>query len=87
MDYFCAFSVVVFSLLAFFLRLIPARNFLYRSLATSVCLALFLNHVYTMAMVRFDYGWNMALNVGVGAVNSVCWFAFSYWVMIHEVKV
>ncbi len=32
-----------------------------------------------MGFVKFDYGYNMTVNISVGAVNSVCWLAWSAW--------
>ena len=39
---------------------------------------MFLRHVYNMGFVHFDYGYNMKLNVAVGALNSVCWLVWCY---------
>lgn len=79
MDYFCAFSIVTYSLLAFLLRLVGTDNSSKAVAATAAagCAAIFAHHVYNMAFVRFDYGHNMAVNVAVGAVNSVCWLTWS----------
>ncbi len=76
MDYFCAFSIVTYSLLAFLLRLVGGDTT--KSLfAIAGCCALFARHVYNMAFVHFDYGYNMTVNISVGAVNSVCWCTWS----------
>ena len=48
-------------------------------LATFGCLYVFSGHIYNMAFVNFDYGWNMKVNIGVGAVNSLCWIAWTAW--------
>ena len=78
MDYFCAFSVVSFSLLAFFIRLFGSHS--WKSvISTAFCVAMFIWHVYNMAFVHFDYGYNMIINISVGAVNSICWLAWCYW--------
>ena len=71
MDYFCAFSIVTYSLLAFLLRLVGTDN-AKAVAATAGCAAIFAHHIYNMAFVHFDYGHNMVVNVAVGAVNSVC---------------
>ena len=71
MDYFCAFSVVMYSLLAFLLRAIGGgvsrKGGLCGSFTTSwisitsciACLTFFILHIYRMAFVHFDYGYNM----------------------------
>jgi hypothetical protein len=87
MDYFCAFSIVTYSLLAFLLRLVgadPVRSVF----STACCVAIFAHHIYNMAFVHFDYGYNMMVNIGVGAVNSVCWvtWAVYYWRTQPHVK-
>ena len=39
---------------------------------------MFLRHVYNMSYIRFDYGYNMKLNIAVGAVNSLCWLGWCF---------
>ena len=75
MDYFCAFSVVLYSLLAFLLRAfgggVSRRGGVcgsfttsWISLATCIgCLLFFARHVYQMAYVHFDYGYNMKVHI------------------------
>lgn len=78
LDYFSAFSVMAYSLLAFMLRILRARRA--RLLAGLACSLLFIRHVYSMWYVNFDYGYNMKMSVGVGLVNSICWLA---WCGLH----
>ncbi len=79
MDYFCAFSVVSFSLAAFLLRLL-GTDWNWKAVSSCVaCAAVFFRHIYHMGFVKFDYGYNMAVNISVGAVNSVCWLAWCAW--------
>ena len=88
MDYFCAFSIVTYSLLAFLLRLVGTDN-AKAAAAAAGCAALFAHHIYNMTFVHFDYGYNMMVNVGVGTVNSVCWLTWSacYWRSVPHVKI
>ena len=88
MDYFCAFSIVTYSLLAFLLRLVGTDNSKAVVAATGGCAAIFAHHIYNMAFVHFDYGHNMVVNVAVGAVNSVCWLTWAacYWRAMPHVK-
>eukprot|EP00095_Tigriopus_kingsejongensis_P002557 snap_masked-scaffold309_size213625-processed-gene-1.19 protein:Tk02557 transcript:snap_masked-scaffold309_size213625-processed-gene-1.19-mRNA-1 annotation:"hypothetical protein CAPTEDRAFT_219496" len=79
MDYFCAFSIVTYSLMAFLLRLY-GTDWNWKSVSACLaCLAMFIHHIYRMSFVHFDYGYNMILNVSVGAVNSICWIAWSLY--------
>lgn len=80
MDYFCAFSIVTYSLMAFILRICGTNWNWISNAACVACLAMFFNHIYRMAFIKFDYGYNMTLNVSVGAVNSLCWIA---WTIYH----
>ena len=75
MDYFCAFSVVLYSLLAFLLRafgggvsrkggVCGSFTTSWISLATCIgCILFFVRHVYQMAYVHFDYGYNMKVRI------------------------
>ena len=75
MDYFCAFSVVLYSLLAFLLRafgggvsrqggVCGSFTTSWTSLASCIgCILFFVRHVYQMAYVHFDYGHNMKVRI------------------------
>jgi len=79
MDYFCAFSTVLFSLLVFFLRvLVHLPEVLPKIGVTLGFLGFYAHHVYKMATHRFDYGYNMKVNVLVGGLNCVCWLVWFY---------
>jgi len=82
LDYFCAFSTVLCSLLAFVLRAITAvQDLLPRAVIVVAFLGFYVNHVISMATVKFDYGYNMKVNVIVGGLNCVCWLV---WFWIHR---
>ena len=84
LDYFSAFSIVVYSLLAFFLRILGSwrttKGLQWSNLAASLaCLTLFFRHIFMMNSAdRFDYGYNMMVNVAVGLLNSFCWLFWCY---------
>ncbi len=79
MDYFCAFSSVCFSFCAFLIYML-GTDYNWKSVsAVAACAAVFVQHVYQMAFVRFDYGYNMTVNIAVGLINSFCWLAWSMW--------
>jgi hypothetical protein len=72
MDYFCAFSTVLFMLLAFVLRiLVNSNDGLPKILLFFVFILFYMNHAYSMLSVKFDYGYNMKVNVLVGAENAL----------------
>ncbi|PVF98271.1 Per1-like protein [Serendipita vermifera] len=45
----------------------------------TLCIALFLAHVtyLTVILPRFDYGWNMKVNITAGLLYSLLWMAYS----------
>lgn len=82
MDYFsAAASVLVQSYLAFvrlfgLYRSSPQRGTAFYALAVS-CVVLLAMHCTYLSFWRFDYGWNMKVNVGLGVVHNLLWFAWS----------
>lgn len=78
-DYFSALATVLFSFLAFCMRMVGSTS--KRSvIVVSLFVAFFSHHVYNMAFVRFDYGYNMKVNVAVGAANCISWLI---WFALH----
>ena len=83
MDYFSAFALVLFQFNCFFVRVLKPNH----SLPSQICLltiiaaslAYYTYHVYYLAFVHFDYGYNMKVNVATGALNSLCWIGWSLY--------
>jgi len=44
---------------------------------TALCLGLYAAHVSFLSFVRWDYTYNMAANIVVGAMGNVAWIAYS----------
>lgn len=87
LDYYSAFSVVLFSLLAVILKLLSSANG-DRVLEPSVVLttgvpfvAFFAYHIYYLHAVHFDYGYNMKVNVATGLLATACWL---FWCFQHR---
>lgn len=79
-DYFSALATVLSSLLAFCLR--QAHGSPSSQLAiSSLFLAFFSHHMYQMATLKFDYGYNMKVNVASGGLNCVAWLL---WFLLHR---
>jgi len=79
MDYFCAFSTVLFSLLTFVLRnMHQSYEGMPKILLFFGFIFFYVNHVYAMVTVKFDYGYNMKVNVGVGGLNCICWLVWFF---------
>lgn len=71
MDYFSAYAVVLYSLCAIFLKLFCEQLKLVniRLYALSIVIpfvAFYLYHIHYLYFVRFDYGYNMKVNVFTG---------------------
>jgi len=78
LDYFSAFSTVLASLIVCAVRLVGPSSWAAGSV-TAAGLAFFAQHVYSMAAVQFDYGYNMKVNVAVGVLNGLGWLGWCYW--------
>jgi post-GPI attachment to proteins factor 3 len=48
-----------------------------RRTVAAVAAALYLTHIGYLALVTFDYGWNMAVNIAVSAVAGVLWVGWA----------
>jgi len=83
MDYFSAFSLVLFQFNCFFIRILKLRKgvldriTMYSILFCSICYYLY--HVYYLSFIDFDYGYNMNVNIFFGALNSLCWIIWSLY--------
>jgi post-GPI attachment to proteins factor 3 len=83
LDYFGAGASVLYGLYYTVVRLArlyapatPRRRSLLR-LWTALCCALYAGHVGFLALVRWDYTYNMAANVVVGVASNALWTAYS----------
>nr|SVE72964.1 EOG090X0702 [Ceriodaphnia reticulata] len=80
MDYLGAFSMVLFSVYHFFVRVTALSP--YRSVYSWGCgIAIgfyFVYHSYTTFFVKMDYGYNMIINIAFGAVNILGWSVWCY---------
>ncbi|XP_068897024.1 post-GPI attachment to proteins factor 3 [Tenebrio molitor] len=84
MDYVCAFSVVLMSCYCMIIRLCRnAPKFILVTI-TTFFVAFLANHVAYLGMGRFDYGYNMQLNVFIGTFTAICWFGWSTYNRIRQ---
>lgn len=83
MDYFSALALVLFQFNSFFIRILKLQRSWLSQLsmlsiiATSI--VYFVYHVYYLSFIHFDYGYNMKVNLVIGALNSICWIAWSIY--------
>jgi hypothetical protein len=83
MDYFSALSLVLFQFNCFFIRTLKLKkSFLFKLLMYFICTTSFIYfvyHIYYLSFVHFDYGYNMQVNILIGALNSLCWIFWSLY--------
>ncbi|GLH15920.1 Post-GPI attachment to proteins factor 3 [Gryllus bimaculatus] len=77
MDYFCAFSMVLFSFFSMILRLLQGRYTFVAIFLSVFCIIFFIHHVTYLSLVHFDYSYNMLANVAVGAVTTLGWLMWA----------
>lgn len=78
LDYFCAFSVVLYSFYSLFVRLYSGdKSWMPLTIAVPF-LAYFSYHIYYLTCVRFDYGYNLKVNIFVGLLNSFGWILWCH---------
>ncbi|XP_066155683.1 post-GPI attachment to proteins factor 3 isoform X1 [Euwallacea fornicatus] len=78
LDYACAFSIVLVNCYVMQIRIFRYvfPRFLHIIL-TIFFLAFFVNHTAYLSMGRFDYEYNMQLNVLVGTITAISWFIWA----------
>ncbi|XP_031568135.1 post-GPI attachment to proteins factor 3-like [Actinia tenebrosa] len=77
LDYFCATSLILFSIFTFFVRVVGPDNKLKCGTFASVLLLIYSCHVYYLGFVKFDYSYNMKMNVIIGVINILGWLIWS----------
>ncbi|CAB3371893.1 Hypothetical predicted protein [Cloeon dipterum] len=77
MDYFCAFSMVLYSFYCMAMRVLHCQvNWMSISFSI-ICGCLMVFHVtYLSLLPRFDYSYNMTANVAIGVLNGLGWLIF-----------
>ncbi|XP_022645948.1 post-GPI attachment to proteins factor 3-like isoform X2 [Varroa destructor] len=77
MDYFGAFSIVLYSLYALVARMIMDKlESAVQWLVQVAFICFFIFHLYYMLNVKFDYQYHITLNITTGIINSAGWL---YW--------
>ncbi|XP_037077339.1 post-GPI attachment to proteins factor 3-like isoform X2 [Pollicipes pollicipes] len=78
LDYFCAFSMVLFSFYSACIRFFGPQLSWPTVTITLLCLGFMIYHIFYLSLVMFDYGYNMRANILVGAVNVTAWLAWCH---------
>lgn len=75
-DYFSAFSLILVQLYCCLVRIVgtsPVRKPLVLGLILGL---VYLHHCVSMSLVKFDYGYNMKVNLFFAGINVVAWVSF-----------
>jgi len=78
MDYYSALLMIAFSVWASAVRIFgPFSRRPISLILLSIAISVgYLYHVYYMTFVRFDYGYNMKVGIGLGLVHNCLWIYF-----------
>ncbi|XP_072029419.1 post-GPI attachment to proteins factor 3-like isoform X2 [Amphiura filiformis] len=83
LDYFAAFALTITGLWTACIRIFAyQRDSMNVKIAvpiTLVLLCIYVRHVYYLAKIHFDYGYNMKVNVIVGICMSLLWVSWSLY--------
>ncbi|KAJ8314078.1 hypothetical protein KUTeg_008639 [Tegillarca granosa] len=79
MDYFCAFSLVLLNLFTCLCRAFgigkPRRVLTFGI----IILFIYIQHIYYLAFIKFDYGYNMMVNLAFGVLTLVGWLSWCFY--------
>ncbi|XP_043216525.1 post-GPI attachment to proteins factor 3-like isoform X2 [Amphibalanus amphitrite] len=76
LDYFSAFSMVLFSFYSACIRLLGSQMSLPSIAVSLLCMGFLIYHLSYLSLVKFDYGYNMKANIFVGALNVITWLVW-----------
>ncbi|XP_076816119.1 GPI-specific phospholipase A2-like PGAP3 isoform X2 [Clavelina lepadiformis] len=84
LDYFSATSIVIFSIYVFIHRVTIGISSLYRVVLRScfgmTLIIFYVTHIYYLSSIKFDYGYNMIVNIMFGLLGSVAWLCYCFLV-------
>ncbi len=90
MDYFCATSLVISQLIVFIIRYLKLRKSFISQFSMYLtligCIYFYLSHIYFLGFIEFDYGYNMRVNIILGAISSICWLVWSFYEYFFQRK-
>ncbi|XP_052801827.1 post-GPI attachment to proteins factor 3-like [Mya arenaria] len=78
MDYFCAFSMVIYNTFTVACRILGTHNWRPLAFIALFCGAFFIQHITYLSIYGFGYGYNMKVNISVAVFNMVCWVYLCY---------
>lgn len=82
-DYGFAYSMVLTSLVCMVLRMLYARSVMLRGAIALGSALFFLSHFYYLSLEKFDYQYNMKINIITGIIGGMGWLL---WYMVTRQK-
>ncbi|XP_017780018.1 PREDICTED: post-GPI attachment to proteins factor 3 [Nicrophorus vespilloides] len=79
MDYSCAFSMVLMSCYCMIMRFMKDFPRFLKIAVTVFFIAFYANHVTYLKLGKFDYLYNMQVNILVGTFTAIFWFAWAIY--------
>ncbi|XP_022902411.1 post-GPI attachment to proteins factor 3 [Onthophagus taurus] len=76
MDYVCAYSTILYSFYTMLMRTLYNSSKKLLVIVTALCLSFYASHATYIYTGRFDYGYNMQVNVFTGVLAVVGWLSF-----------
>ena len=78
LDYFSACLLICLTLPVALIRTQQLKTFNSQMAVLLPMTALYLQHIWYMAFVSFDYGYNIKFNAAIGAVSNCIWMSWAY---------
>ncbi|KAK3775098.1 hypothetical protein RRG08_048308 [Elysia crispata] len=79
LDYFSAFALVLYNIFTLICRVVGTERMFSIAFAALALIGLYFYHVYYLAFVHFDYGYNMIMNISAGFVNALGWIGWCFY--------
>ncbi|XP_048242357.1 post-GPI attachment to proteins factor 3-like isoform X2 [Haliotis rufescens] len=73
MYYFFGFSIVLYNVFIFSCRILGTKIRWRQCLVGVILLVIYAQHIHYLTFIKFDYGYNMKMNLLFGMVNMVGW--------------
>jgi len=80
LDYISAYSIVLVTLYCFLIRMLHNKSWILKGIITAATLSFYLNYCMYLKIGRFDYGFNIVVNIVTGSFAGVGWLIWCLFV-------
>ncbi|EDX05897.1 GD10418 [Drosophila simulans] len=80
LDYAFAYSIILCSLYVMVMRMLHRYSLFLRGVITLAFLSYYINYFAYLSVGRFNYAFNMMVNVATGVIAAVGWFVWCHFV-------